>query len=418
MGQITRRKFVAGALSAGAALAAGKLLSAPGSSQAAPIDVTPQAYLPLVLGEQTKPRVVHVRDAGATNWSSGAFYNAVSQSTVSAMVQSGLQTLTGKTAWADVWAALFTRIQPSGYMPGQKIAVKVNFNNSGYSDNDCFTHNNYIDALPQPLVGLMAGLVAAGVQASDVVAYDSLRLIPTYFRNPLTAAFPGITFVGGGSACSGVIPASHGKHPSLTVRFTHPTGNLLNRLLADVLYDATYVINVPILKRHEGDSGIPVTLGFKHHLGSLDYIGGSGADDMHLYIRPTDTGTYSSSYNPLVDIYCNPNIGSKTVLTVGDGLFGSPYGHLAIVPKSWPTFGDAPNSLFFATDPVAIDCVMTDFLHAEGQPATLHAYDVLYCAAEAGLGVCEGTREAPGGDPWQTPYGSGYTDLRYVRLDL
>ncbi len=88
---------------------------------------------------------------------------------------------------------------------------------------------------------------------------------------------------------------------------------------------------------------------------------------------------------------------------------------ISISPNSSVT----PNSLFFSRDRVAIDCVMTDLLVAEdGIGNKERAYDYLFCAQEAGLGVCEGSRSNPGGDPWQTPYGSGYSQIQYVRRDL
>jgi hypothetical protein len=56
-------------------------------------------------------------------------------------------------------------------------------------------------------------------------------------------------------------------------------------------------------------------------------------------------------------------------------------------------------------------------LAAEGR-ADDSAYDYLFVAQDAGLGVCEGTISSPGGDPWQTPHGSGYDEIRYTRYDL
>jgi len=64
-----------------------------------------------------------------------------------------------------------------------------------------------------------------------------------------------------------------------------------------------------------------------------------------------------------------------------------------------------------------VDCVMADLIVAEGLVSKAHTYDYLFCAEEAGLGVCEGTRSDPGGDPLQEPYGSGYDHLEYVRVD-
>jgi hypothetical protein len=356
-------------------------------------------------------RVVHVRDAGATDWDGSGWYgDAVDQTTVDTMVQQGLQTLTGESSWADIWNDLFSQVQPSGYQPGHKIAIKVNFNNSW--NGGCSGAYSQIDALPQPVKALIAGLVGAGVNQDDVWIYDATkegRIIPNRFRTPILSSYPGVQFYGKGD-CSGVIAVSHGGHSSLTVRFSDPHGNLGDRYLTDVLYNATYLINMPILKAH---SMSPVTLGFKNHFGSIQVIIGGGNDDLHNYIRPASS-FYSSTYSPMVDIFQNTNIKDKTILTAGDGLYGA-FSAVSAPPTSWNTFGDAPNSLFFSKDPVAIDCVMTDFLVAEGKVGD-DAYDTLFCAEEVGLGVCEGARGSPGGDPWQTPYGSGYSDIQYIRI--
>jgi hypothetical protein len=360
--------------------------------------------------------VVHVRSSNATSWNgTGYYYNAVNQNVVDAMVETGLKRLTGATSWPDIWGALFGKVRTGGYSPGQKIAFKINLNNNRMSSTACDTHGNVIDALPQPLLGVIRGMVAAGVQPSDIVIYDSIRVVPSYLRNPITDAYPGVQFVGTGD-CSGVTSATHGKHTSLAVQFHDPNHYLNVRHLADVLYDATYVINVPILKRHGGDGAIPVTLGFKNHFGSLDQIGGSGNDNLHEFVS-VGRSQYSATYNPLADIYLNNNICGKTVLTLGDALYGA-FNVAANAAMSWSVFGGPANSLFFATDPVASDCVMVDFIVAQGLVTKAHAYDYLFYASQVGLGQCEGKRASPGGNPLQLPYGSGYTTLRYVRVDV
>jgi hypothetical protein len=78
------------------------------------------------------------------------------------------------------------------------------------------------------------------------------------------------------------------------------------------------------------------------------------------------------------------------------------------VPTLWSTFGNRPpSSLFFATDPVAIDSVMTDFLDAETD-IDVRSRDYLDLAAAAGLGV------ADRGDPW----GSGYQNIAFERIEI
>ena len=362
----------------------------------------------------TGPKVVHVRNGNATDWDGSGWYgDAVTQTAVDTMVQQGLQDLTGKSSWVDVWNDLFSQVQPSGYQVGQKIAIKVNFNNS-YNNGGCSGMGNIIDALPHPVKALLAGLVAAGVDQNDIWIYDATmngREIPDRFRTPILSSYPAVQFYGKGE-CNGVNPVSHGGHSSLTVHFSDPHGNLSDRQLTDVLYNATYLINMPILKIH----GIhPVSLGFKNHFGSINAIILGGNNDLHHYIMPSGD-FYSPTYSPMVEMFQNTNIKDKTILTAGDALYGA-FGAVIAPPTSWNTFGDAPNSLLFAKDPVAIDCVMIDLLVAE-KGVKDDAYDYLFVAHDAGLGVCEGTRSNPGGDPWQEPYGSGYSQIQYLRRDL
>jgi uncharacterized protein (DUF362 family) len=414
---INRRQFLIGSLSA---LGTATLLWTQRLFNTLPLHAqepqpTSVLYFPIV-STPPLPHVVHVRSSNATSWNgTGYFYNAVNQNAVDAMIQTGLKRLTGATSWADIWGVLFGTVRVGGYAPGQKIAFKVNLNNNRTSDTSCDTHGNVIDALPQPLLGAIRGMVAAGVQPSDIVIYDSIRDVPSYLRNPILAAYPGVQFVGTGN-CPGVTGPAHGKDPSLAVQFHDPNHYLQARSLANVLYDATYVVNVPILKRHSGDGAIPVSLGFKNHFGSLDRISGNGNDDLHLYVSTTGS-QYSAAYNPLPDIYLNDNIRKKTALTLGDGLFGA-FGVGNDAAMSWSVFGGPANSLFFSADPVAIDCVMVDFIVAQGLVTKAHAYDYLFYASQVGLGLCEGTHASPGGNPLQLPYGSGYTTIRYARVDV
>jgi len=107
--------------------------------------------------------------------------------------------------------------------------------------------------------------------------------------------------------------------------------------------------------------------------------------------------------NPLVDIYLNSHIRDKTVLIIGDALFGARIDNWD-VPEVWDTFGgEFPNSIFLSTDPVAIDSVMYDFLNLEdSKPDESQLY--LHRAKEVGLGTH---------DHWNNP-----TDKQYSRIDF
>jgi len=384
--------------------------------------------------------VVHVRDAQATSWSGANgtyFYNEVDTAIVEAMLLDALQELTGQSSWGNIWQVLFGRVHSGGYQPGQKIAIKTSFNNSIFNGNSCSSHNNQIDAVPQLALALLNGLHAAGVHAEDVYFYDASgsesgqrygKTIPNYFRTPLKNAYSQVNFIGLND-CSGVQAPTYGKDPSLTVTFNDPGGQIPDRLLTDILYDATYIINIPIVKAHKpgkpnpSDIAIPASIGMKNHCGSINYVYASAAPhSLHEYMEINGGEYYSSSYNPLVDLNAHPIIKNKTALILADCLYGST-GSSDNAMKTWYIFGNqAANSLLVSTDPVALDCVAVDLLRLElpHQNKSLddpRVYDFLFCGQEAGLGICEGTRNNPGGDPLQTPYGSGYNDITYVRID-
>ncbi len=391
----TRRQFLKWlAITAGglAIYPAARLLGVVPDTAAQGQQLTPRTYLPLVLSRfpPAPTEVVHVHAAEATHWdfSTGWYGEYVRQDVVDEMVERGLMDLTGTASVTEAWATILP-----GYVPGQKIAVKVNFNNCRF----CGDIDNAIDALIEPVNALMHSLVQAGVRAEDIWVYDSSRRMPRRFYD--RRRYPQARYIDRYGCADEQATFNH-VDDSLRVSFSHPS-MVTDRWLTDLLYEATYVINMPILKKHGTH---PVTLGFKNHFGSLDNLGGAGDDNPHPYINPDDN-RYSPNFSPLVEIYANPNIAGKTVLTVGDGLFGAP--SVGATPVAWNTFSGAPNSLLFSHDPVAIDCVMCDLLRAEWglDEAT---YDYLILADGQRLGTFERR------DPW----GSGYTRLDYSWIEV
>lgn len=342
-----------------------------------------EAYM---TSEPIGTRVVHVHDPDATNWdfSTGWYGDYVDQQAVDDMVDRGVMELTGASTVAEAWGALL----PS-YSPGEAIAIKVNFNNS----QSCDDGDNQIDALVQPVNAVVRGLKQIGVIEEDIWIYDAVRWIPDRFVS--ACSYSNVRFF---SNCR-QLPGWDSDDPDAIVTFNPPGGVLmpLRHRVSNVVINATHLINMPIVKRHSGPG---VTLSFKNHFGTIDRVG------LHDHVNP-DGDHFSTEYSPYVDIYQNPHIGAKTILTLGDGLYGSWKGFSG-GPARWKTFGDdASNSLFFASDPVAVDSVMYDFLAAETTIKT-NADRYLRVAANAGLGVFEH------GDPW----GSGYSQIDYRRIDL
>jgi uncharacterized protein (DUF362 family) len=388
---ITRRRFLAGAGAAAGYLVvspAGRLLGAAPEGTAESLELPQRVFLPLVAAYgHPKPKVVHVHSSDATSWdyTTGWHGDFVSQSEVDELVDRGLMELTSTASRVAAWQALIP-----GYVTGQRIAVKANLNNAGSIDDS----DNRVDALIEIVNSVVQGLVDAGVSQSDVWVYDAVRSIPDRFRNGCD--FPGVVFSGSDVNFQG-FSSTH------KVNFDGPPGTLLpDQPISQVLVDAHYLINMPIMKKH---SEAYVTLSFKNHFGSIQKCW-----EVHNLTFPYMTA-YEPEYSPMVDIHRNPHFGAKTVLTIGDGLYGS-RGNQSTTPAPWVTFGNqAPNSLFFSLDPVAIDCVMYDFLEAEAG-VTSGADDYLMVAAQDGLGVFEHRASGVSGpEEW-------YSLIDYVYLDL
>jgi hypothetical protein len=379
---LTRRQFLMGAatlLGSATLYPLNRLFEIP--PKQAP-DELPNLYLPFVARSPSRPplgKVIHVRSTSATHWQGeNDFWNHVDQTVVNNMVEQGLKSLTGCNTLGDAWRALIPN-----YQSGQKIAIKVNCNNV----TTCSDTDGVIDAIIEPVNAVVSGLEQIGVLRSNICVYDAIRALPGRFTS---RALSGISFYDN-SSCQN--SASFSSQSDAYVPFNPPPGvSMPSERVTDVLRNAAYLINMPIMKGGHPIAG--VTLGFKNHFGTLNNPSG-----LHTYVNVVQKpGGYRTDYNPLVDIYRSPHVGPKTVLTVGDALFAAI--DFASKPQTWSTFGNQlPNSLFFSVDPVAIDCVMHDYIVAQpGTDIPSGANNYLILAANAGLGVFESI------NPWTNSY--------------
>jgi len=418
--KLNRRSFVRGAAAVGTAAALGALVYARRSLaqlvQGNPADIdravrdhkeglisdvdaqaTVAAYMTAAPGP---PRVVHVHDPGATSWDFGSQYygHYVDQGAVDSMVDQGVMALTGTAAVATAWS----RLVPD-YQAGKAIAVKVNFNNCWVCSPTHLNLNNTIHTINAIVRGLK--MAYSDLDESDVWVYEAAQ-VPVYEwgRREIASRFvdgclyPGVRFFD--YSCNDAAEYDN-TDPTALIDWNPPSGtpDPPTTRLTDVLVGATYLIDIPLMKRH-WSAGITGAL--KNHMGSI-------ADpwELHPWMYPSGQYYQGTTWNPIVDIWRNTHIADKTRLILLDGLFGN-WECNNSKAKPWSTFGNsAPDSLFLATDPVAIDSVMADFLDAEN-PLSSTARDVLVYADHAGLGVHEE------GDPW----GSGYSLIDYVKIVL
>jgi hypothetical protein len=346
--------------------------------------------MPIVVNKSPSYRgvVVHVHASNATSWNGQRrYWEHVEQSVVDQMVDHGVMALTGALNAQSAWRVLLPH-----YQQGQKIAIKVNFNNCW----TCSSTQGVIDALIHPVNAVVASLGQIGVAAEDIFVFDAVRAIPSRFTGN---GLPGIRYFDRYCAST----AGFSSQPDAYIPFAPPVGvTMPAEKITDVVLNANYLINMPIMKGGHPLAG--VTLGFKNHFGTIHNCAA-----LHDYVdavsRPP---AYDHDYNPMVDFFRNPHIGEKTVLTIGDALFAAK--DFNDPPETWNTFGgQVPNSLIFSTDPVAIDCVMHDLIAAElGHRLSPEANRYLVLAGISGLGIYESV------NPWT----GSYSQIQYTKIEL
>jgi hypothetical protein len=347
------------------------------------------ANTPMGVAKGTYPgRVVWSFNRDATNWngSTGNWWSNtnINSSIVETMMSETLQKLTGTDNDIVAWDSLFHYFNRQhqkgnvGYSSGQKIAIKLNMNNSNshsiYSDNKQ-------NSSPQLVLALLKQLVnAAGVNASDITFYDVSRYISGSVYNPCKAAFPDVNFVdktGNDGRIKAVADSSCQIKWSQTLSREPGGGN--PTYLPTCVTQADYLINFANLKAHDMAG---VSLCSKNHFGSFL----SKSPDYPDYANPQAAGVHPyatvhqfdywnfpmramKTYNTLVDLMGHKDLGMKTLLFLVDGLYACPRQNILITSGdrwlSAPFNNDWPSSIFASQDNVAIESVCLDFLRTE-----------------------------------------------------
>jgi uncharacterized protein (DUF362 family) len=330
--------------------------------------------------------VVAVHDSAVTNWDGEQYWygsdSFIRQERMDQMVREGVMALTGQATEAAAWAGILT-----GYSKGRKISIKPNANNAG-------TGRNVIDPLPQLLKALVRGLKAGGVDEPDIWFIEPSRTFDERIAEPVKKAYPGVTFYGASPTEYSAACTYASTDPGLTV--AHKAPGLNSSRLPDQLGTSSYLIHMPIMKAH-GMAG--VTLTYKNLFGLFEKPAISKFHDL----------LYSKTDSPFAEIYGNRNVGGKTVLIIGDGIYGNWEVNYS-EPRRWSVFGDSwPRLIFLSRDPVAIDCVMYDFL--QSQRKDLDQDDET--AILAGAAAKQGTR-----DHWNNPAEKKYDAIDFVQRTI
>ena len=273
------------------------------------------------------------------------------------LVQKSLITLTGQAGEAAAWNALFTYFnrmhgKTGGYKAGEKIAIKINQNNT-------YSHANSeeINISPDLVLSVLRSLVnQAKVPQNSITVADPSRYITDDIYLKCSKEFPNVIYmdnIGGDGRAKAT-------YVEKAIHYSAPNGKLAQGL-ATPFVEADYVINMAILKGHVGQG---VTLCAKNWYGATN-INADWHKNFHNNFDQSING--KPKYVTFVDFIGNKNLGGKTMLYLIDGLYGS--GRVNGKPsgkwKMTPFNGDWANSLFASQDPIAIDAVGLDFLSAE-----------------------------------------------------
>ena len=320
-------------------------------------------------------RVVWVHDLTVATWdgTTGNWWdeNVTSQPETDKMLNQSLTALTGKNTEKEAWTALFKYFNSKhnrtdqDYQQGEKIAVKINTNNTyGHQDSP------EINATPQMVLSLLKSLVSeAGISQADITVFDASRFIPDNIFNKCHAVYPDVVFVDniGGDG------RTKSTYTDNAIPYSVDNGKLATGL-ATCAVEADYLINMALLKGHVGQG---VTLCAKNYYG-VTSIYNDWRKNAHNNFNPNREG--KPQYLTFVDFLAHKDLGNKTMLFLIDGIYGSRLVNGPPAPK-WKMgpFNDGwACSLFASQDPVAIDAVGLDFLRCEFPDAPDMAFSDQY----------------------------------------
>ncbi len=323
-------------------------------------------------------RVAWAYDGKAAAWDgkSGLYSDAEnnSQTRVNDMMEGVITALSTKSNTKDAWNELFCTFNEKkgkgfvGYKPGEKIAIKINLNDNGGS--------NIIDATPQSVLGLLHQLVdIVGVPQKDITIYDAQRRGISAVYTYVEPLYPDVNYQNWG----GFVPDA--------ITYSSEITDAGARSLARAAYDADYMINMALMKRHSqptdkwrdgaGQTGITCT--GKNQFGSIGNV-----PPLHFSIRDWSHKRGMATYNSIVDLMAHERIGENTLVYIVDAMYVNPKHNGKAVKFKRQPFNDCWTSSFLASnDQVAIESVVLDFIYSE-LPLAANADNFLHEAANIG----------------------------------
>lgn len=250
------------------------------------------------------------------------------QEPVQRMIRRGLQELTGAPHWVDAWRVFVE--------PGDVVGIKLNPNGMPR-----------VISAPEVLHEVIAGLRQAGVKPRDIVVFDRNRAFivkagyDKWLPEGIRWAFATETYDpiqldmdGYDRDCYAELPVIQpGQDPA----DRHFRRSYVARFLTR---DINKLINIPVLKHHQSAG---VTLALKN----IAYGMANNVARSHQNATLHCTSVFIPA---IVDL---PPFRQKTVLHILDGVKGVYHGG----PSARPGYIWEHKTMYFATDPVAVDKV-------------------------------------------------------------
>jgi uncharacterized protein (DUF362 family) len=275
-------------------------------------------------------RVVAVQSQGVL--ASGQYQAGV----VRQMMRRGMSELVGADGWADAWRRFFE--------PGDVVGIKVNPVGQPYVISDATV-----------LREIIAGLESAGVKRQDIVVYDRYR--QQFLKAGFDKWLPeGVRTSHAAEDYDGVQQGIEGYDLDhyMDMALTLP-GYSVDDPKARRSYAALFIarevnklINLPVLKDHQS-AGITLALKNMSH-GLVNNVCRSHSS--------TSLNACNAFIPAAVSI---PVIRNKAVLHILDGVKGVYHGG----PSAQPQFVWENHTLYFATDPVALDHIGWEVIDAK-----------------------------------------------------
>jgi len=252
------------------------------------------------------------------------------------MMRRAMKELVGADDWADAWRRFFE--------PGDVVGIKVNPVGQPHVISDAAVVREII-----------TGLEAAGIKRQDIVVYDRYRA--QFFRAGFDTWLPeGVRTSHAAEDYDDVQQGIEGYDPDhyMEMALTLPSYGLDNATACRsyaarfITREVNKLVNLPVLKDHQS-AGITLALKNLSH-GLVNNV-----------CRSHSTSSLNACNAFIPTAVSIPVIRNKTVLHILDGVKGLYHGG----PGARPQFVWEHRTLYFATDPVALDHIGWEVIDAK-----------------------------------------------------